>query len=31
MVNGKYVDDLSIAQIAAFLDQKLNTPAKQVS
>jgi len=27
LVNGKYVDDLSIAQIAAFLDRKLNTPA----
>jgi acyl carrier protein len=24
MVNGKYVDDLSLGQIAAFLDRKVN-------
>jgi acyl carrier protein len=30
MVNGKYVEDLSIAQVAAFLDRKLNSVAKQV-
>ncbi len=28
MVDGKYVDDLSIAQVAAFLERKLNTASK---